>query len=249
MNGGMRRGLQLIAAEDTLNGEASAFLERFARKLKVDSAQHIGWLAFLNTITPSGYRGALPPSVRGELDAAHAVLHSYIRGRATLHALKKARSDAFNGANAAEQKAITSVLAAQRHLETNPNTLLDTHALRVVERYAGLAAHHAVAAICHCLDAAEEPAKGLRVLADISASRAYQAAGLGAARHFAFRVSALEQAEWELTRKNKKTSKEEILPLAGQIFHEYLGARWKSHQQVEVFRIEEFARWALASGL
>jgi hypothetical protein len=127
--------------------------------------------------------------------------------------------------------------------------LLDPHALRVVERYAGLAAHHAVAAVCHCLDAAEDPPKGLRVLSDVVASRAYQAAGLGAARHFAFRVSALEQAEWELTRKNRKTSREELLPLAGQIFHEYLGARWKTHQQLESFRLEEFAQWALAPGL
>ncbi len=249
MSEAAQRGLPLIAASDALRGDAPAFLERYARQLSENTPQHFGWLSYLTAIAPRGFRAALPPSIRAELESSINELRLYINGRSSIQAIKKSRSQAFHVASAAEKKAVSSVLAAQKQLASQPETLLDQHALRVVERYAALAAYHAVAAVCHSLDAVHKPQIGLKVLAEVGASRAYQAAGLGAARHYAFRLRALEQAEWELSRHQQKFTTEQLIPLAGQIFHEYLGTRWKTHQEVEALQLSEFASWALAPGL
>ena len=243
------RGLPLVAAEDALRGDAPAFIERYVRKLTLGSANHMGWLAFLSAITPRGFRATLPPSVREQLEKSSSELREYTTRKTSLQSLKKSRSLAFHLAPIAEKKAVASVLAAQERLTTQSSTLLDQHAMRVVERYAGLAAYHSVAAVCHSLDAAENPEAGLKALAEVSAARAYQAVGLGSARHLAFRRKALEQAEWELSRYQTQFSKEQLLPLSGQIFHEYLGNHWKTHQEIEALSLSEFAHWALGPGL
>jgi hypothetical protein len=77
----------------------------------------------------------------------------------------------------------------------------------------------------------------------IAGARAYQGAGLGAARQPEFKTRALEQARWETEELAGEAHGESLLAL--QSFHEYLGVRWKALYEVERSYIEEFVRWAL----
>jgi hypothetical protein len=79
----------------------------------------------------------------------------------------------------------------------------------------------------------------------VVASRAYQATALGAARHGEFRARAWEQAEWEAAREGALAD-HGVEGLALQVFHEYLGARWKSYADAERAAGYAFIEWALS---
>jgi hypothetical protein len=84
----------------------------------------------------------------------------------------------------------------------------------------------------------------LRVLQDIEGARAYQATGLGSARHTAFRKAAWDQAAWEAERAAGEAP-EQQLSLGVQVFHEFLGGRWRAHADAERLKMNEFVDWAL----
>jgi hypothetical protein len=135
---------------------------------------------------------------------------------------------------------------ARVQLSQGPATPLDSHADHVVLRYAKLAAHFSTSAVCHALDAVSEPATALEVMQDVEGARAYQAAGLGAARHAAFRAAAWDQASWESSRPGAVNSDAARSAIAVQVFHEYLGGRWRAHADVERGANTEFIKWALS---
>src|SRR5690606_11729231 len=128
---------------------------------------------------------------------------------------------------------------ARQHLGSAADTPLDPHADHVVDRYVGLAAHFTVSAVCHALDAVSDPQGALQVLEDVQGARAYQAAGLGAARHVAFSKAAFGQATWEAER-GRGGGAELRMSLAIQVFHEYLGGRWRAHADAERIKNDEF---------
>jgi hypothetical protein len=66
-------------------------------------------------------------------------------------------------------------------------------------------------------------------------------------RNPAFQAAALEQARFESAR----SPRQEDTPLGAlelQVFHEYLGARWRAHGDQERRASDEFIGWA-TSGL
>jgi hypothetical protein len=132
------------------------------------------------------------------------------------------------------------------HLSGGAACPLDPHADHVVDRYAGLAAHFTTSAVCHALDSVKDPKAALHVLEDVEGARSYQAAGLGAARHAAFRKAAWGQATWEAERTHNENAEALKMSLGVQIFHEYLGGRWRAHADAERLKNSQFLRWAVS---
>jgi hypothetical protein len=167
---------------------------------------------------------------------------------AQLPTLHSARARCFQAAPAIEDATALAVGRAQGHLTHDnghavPQTALDHHAAHVIDRYARLSAHHACAAACHALDAAATPTLALEVLEDARGALSYQRTALGAARQAALRAAALDQAQWERSRLR---AHEPTDALAVQIFHEYLGGRYKAYVDSERLAQDQFIRWALA---
>jgi hypothetical protein len=94
------------------------------------------------------------------------------------------------------------------------------------------------------LDATLDPAATLHVPGDVAGALAYQAAALGSARHSAFQKAAIDQAAWELER-HPETDPQGSGALSLLVFHEYLGARWRSHADLQREHIWSFVAWAL----
>ncbi len=157
--------------------------------------------------------------------------------------VRGARARCFQSVSAIEESTSRAVTAAGAHLPKSASSPLDPHADHVVDRYARLGAHFAVSAVCHTLDAIASPDAALDVLGDVEGARAYQLVGLGAARHPAFRKAAWDQAEWEASRPPRSDPSS----VAVQVFHEYLGGRWRRHADAIRSETESFVSWALSA--
>jgi hypothetical protein len=184
---------------------------------------------------------SVPPSVQGELIAALETASLWVSKKASESDVAGARAACFQAVSAIEDATVLAVKKAQAHLEQSAQTPLDPHADHVVERYARLAAHFTVSAVCHTLDAITSPEAALEVLGDVEGARAYQKTGLGSARHAAFRKAAWNQAEWEASRRDTAGAE----ALAVQVFHEYLGGRWRTHADAQRAESSAFLDWAL----
>jgi len=185
------------------------------------------------------------PTARAELCAGLATAESWARRQASDGDVRAARARCFAAAPLVERTTIEAVEKAAPYLGPQRKTRLDAHAESVVRRHVALSAHYACSAVVLTLDGIERPAQHALVPNQVCGAHAYRASGLGAARHGEFRANAWEQAEWELAREGA-VADHSVDALALQIFHEYLGARWKSQADRETVTQNEFIHWALA---
>jgi len=238
--------LAIVKEGETLEGKASPPFERLARSCSPGDSDHRGVISIALALTHRCITSTVPPSAIGDLLQGTTAVHLWLVGATTLDSAQKVRASIFQAANATETITRRAVTQATIKLRSSATSPLDQHADHVVERYAGLGAHFAVAGVCHLLDALEDPSIAQQVLQDIEGARAYQSVGLGAARHPAFRKAAWDQASWESSRLGgSKDGGSVQTSLALQVFHEYLGGRWRAHADAERIFVEDFVAWAL----
>lgn len=237
------RRLQVVDQAEQLRGLGPPAFERLARSAEKGSPGHRGLVMIVTTLAARATSTCLPPSAQIDLIAALETSRLWIRGNATESEVKSARARCFQAVSGIEE--ITSKAISRARVELGPGAAspLDLHADHVVDRYARLAAHFSVSAVCHSLDAVESPGVALEVLGDVEGARAYQLSGLGSARHPAFRKAAWDQAEWEASRPPRS----DPALLAVQVFHEYLGGRFRRHSDALRQETESFLNWALSA--
>lgn len=235
------RRLQVVDPPDELRGSGPPAFERLARSTPPGSAAHRGLVAICTTLASRAASTCLPPSAQIELTAALQTTRLWIVGKAAPEEVRSARARCFQAVSGIEAITSRAVLKAKAHLGQGAASPLDPHADHVVDRYARLAAHFSVSAVCHSLDSVEIPKAALEVLSDVEGARAYQLVGLGSARHPAFRKAAWDQAEWEASRPPRS----DPAMLAVQVFHEFLGGRWRRHADALRHETESFLNWAL----
>lgn len=237
--------LSVVEPGDQLVGGGPPAFERLARLAAPDSSDHRGVVMIAATLAARSVSTCVPPSAQAELHGHLASAFAWVRHEGSEKDVLSARATCFGAVSAIEDLTKKAVRKAQEHLKQEASCPLDPHADHVVERYAGLGAHFTVSAVCHALDSVKEPQSAISVLEDVEGARCYQAAGLGAARHAAFRKAAWGQASWEAER-TRSGSPELKMSLGVQIFHEYLGGRWRAHADSERMKNSEFLLWALS---
>lgn len=240
----MKRRLSLVGPAEELLGIAPPALERAARGCSVGDATHRGLLFSCATLARRAVTMCLPPKARGELSSGLEVVEGWARDLRTAGEVRTLRTQCFGAAPVIEQQTVEVVRDASAQLPPQRKTGLDAHAARVVQRHVALSAHYTVSAVVLCLDAVEQPARCAEVPNQVTGARAYQTTGLGAARFGEFRAKAWEQAEWESAREGT-TAGHSVEALALQIFHEFLGVRWKSQADLETLAQRDFIEWAL----
>jgi hypothetical protein len=238
-----KRRLSVIEPNEQLRGLGPPAFERLARRASVDSPAHRGLVLVCSTLARRATQIALPPSGQIELLTALETARLWVTGAASQEDVARARAHCFGSVSALEELTSRAISAARAHLPANKATPIDLHADHVVDRYARLGAHFAVSAVCHTLDAVAQPTAALDVPSDVEGSIAYQRSGLGSARHAAFRQAAWDQAQWEASRPPSADPK----LLSVQVFHEYLGGRWKAHAESVSLDHDAFLTWALSA--
>lgn len=238
-----QRRLQVVDPSQELRGAGPPAFERLARSASPGSPAHRGLVAIATTLASRAASTSVPPSAQVDLIAALETARLWVCRRATEKEVRAARARCFQAVTGIEELTSQAVSRANAHLGQTASTPLDHHADHVVDRYARLAAHFSVSAVCHSLDSVETPSAALEVLGDVEGARAYQLAGLGSARNPAFRKAAWDQAEWEAVRPPRT----ETAMIAVQVFHEYLGGRWRRHADALRIETESFLRWALSA--
>lgn len=236
--------LPLVAPGEELKGETPAEFERLLRRAIPESPEHRGLIMIVATLTRRAVTHCVPPSTSKILLRGLESAFAWAAGNDSAAPARLQRAACFSALPVVEKATVDAVTAAQK-LRPKSETVLDVHADQVVLRYASLAAHFATSAVCHSLDAIERPEAAAEVPRDIAGARAYQLAGFGSARNPEFRLRALEQAEWEAARETSKSMGHRMSELAPQIFHEYLGARWRAHSAAERLYADEFIAWAM----
>jgi len=242
------RRLSLVLPEHELPGHAPALFERLAKRARPGSTEHRGLLAVAQALAREAAWSCLPPSARKELQPAFSLVESIVAGRTTFESAaplaRGARASTFAALPTLEQLTRAAVSQAAEVQAAGPRTSLTEHAGHTLGRWLGLSVHHAVAAVCRTLESIESAEHALTVPSDASGALAYGRTALGSARSPAFQAAAIEQARFEHERAG---SAEPALraALEIQIFHEYLGARWRAHADQARLIQAEFIAWAL----
>ncbi|MEB2310701.1 MAG: hypothetical protein OZ921_00010 [Sorangiineae bacterium] len=241
-------GLRVVRAADQFTGAALPAFERAGKLARPGDATHRGLLMIAVTLARFAVRACSPPGSNALLLEGLDLTEGWAERGNDPERLARLRNDAFNSVVAVERKTVEAVASATKQLARGAPTLLDEHADLVVCRYAGLAANYAAGAALLTMDAVREPERVIGVPQQISGALAYQRVGLGPARSPELRASACEQAEWEHERQGAPPG-HGVGGIAIQLFHEYLGARWKDQSDAERARADEFCRWALGPSL
>ncbi len=239
-----RTRLPLVAPGEELAGAGPIDFERLCRAVHAGSLEHRGLITLVATLARQAVVSSVPPSAAATLLSGLDGALSWAAGTSDDKHVRSQRTLCFAALPVVERATVVAVRKAQA-LGSPDSSPLGQHADQVVLRYASLAAHFSTSAVCHTLDAVETAAAALEVPRDVAGARAYQLAGLGAARNPEFRARALAQAEWEAGRDTSRSLGHQTSALAPQIFHEYLGARWRMHAAAERASIETFIAWAL----
>ncbi len=225
-------------------GAAPPALERAARTCTVGDAMHRGLVVFAAQVARNVLAACAPPGSVATVFAALDIADRWATGTAPSDAVSKARSDAFTAASEVEQRTSDSVEHALAALPRKRATKLDAHADHVAVRHARLGATYACGTALLALDTVASAAQGALVVQQAAGALAYRATGLGAARSSELRDSAWSAAEWEAERLGRPGA-DTVRTLAIQLFHEYLGGRWKDHSDAHRIRFSEVAAWAL----
>lgn len=240
------RGLRVVLPEHELQGHAPLVYERLAKVARPGSAEHRGIVAIALALARHAVTRCLPPSARTHLVPAFATLEAFASGNipSGAKAARDARALAFSALPSIESQAKSAVERASQAMLAGRVGAIHDHAEHTLARFVGLSVHHAVAAACHALDAIEAPEPVLAVPSDACGALAYSRTALGSVRNPEFQEAAVNQARWE----HERAARERSVPLGAleiQIFHEYLGARWRAHADQERRTSDEFIAWAL----
>jgi hypothetical protein len=238
--------LPLIAASDALVGRAPATLERAARSCRKGDSMHKGIVHLSTTIVRHAVRTCVAPGIQQPLLDALGAAEQWARTGSDEHRIKRVRSDTFNAVVAVERRTLDAIRNALP--ETKPAAPFDRHADAVVLRYVGLAANYAAGAALLVLDSIQTPPDALAVPQQCAGALAYQAVGLGAARSKPLRQGAWRQAEWESERQGAPPGHGPEA-LAIQLFHEFLGAEWRTRSDAHRAYFFEFIDWLFAGAL
>jgi len=244
---GEQRRLQVVLPEHELTGHAPLVYERLTKVGRPGSPEHRGLLAIARTLGGQAAARCLPPSARASLAPAFVALEEFVRGgHPRSQSVRDVRANTFALLPSLEAQTQNAVARAAQVAPSGPTTALHEHAQHTLGRFLGLSVHHTVAALCHALDALENPEAALPVPSDTCGALAYSRTALGSARNPEFQAAALEQARFERERSSSQQAPPESA-LQVQIFHEYLGARWRAHADQERRLSDEFIAWALGS--
>lgn len=245
------RRLRIVLPDHELSGHAPHVFERLTKVSAPGSGEHRALVAVAHALVQSAVARCLPPSARRELGSALAIVEGFVTGRlsrtATSQAARDARATAFSALAHLEARTVAAVMQAeaQQPARTTPTELAE-HASHTLRRFVGLSVHHTVAALCHALDAIDTPAPALAVPSDVCGALAYSRTALGSARNPEFQAAAIEQARFEYDRSPQDDTSP-LRALQVQVFHEYLGARWRAHADEERHSTGEFIAWALSA--
>jgi len=237
------RRLNVVDPGDVLSGVAPVAFERAGKLCAAGDATHRGLLRIAVQIAEHGVRRIVAPSGRTTLAAGLGAASDWAAHDSDLKQVQRQRSECFAALAAIE----TATLRAVRASVTAPPgraTPLEAHAETVVWRYLRLAVRLAVEAVVLTLDGVTTPPQLAAVMQHVAAARAYQTTALGAARQPEFRLRAEQQAVLEAEQLGDASHAPEVLAL--QIFHEYLGVRWKVIHDAERATIDEFVSWGMA---
>jgi len=244
------RRLNIVLPQHELRGHAPQVYERLARTCRPRSQEHLGLVRVAYALAQRALVRCLPPSALQKLgpnlEALQGLLSSQTHDPRELELARAARAASFAVLPTLETLTIEAVLRAEAALHNGQRTSLHDHAAHTLARMLGLSVHHAVGALCHTLDALDEPEAALSVPSDTCGALAYSRTALGSVRNPAFQAAALEQARFEANRTPRL--REVPLPaLEVQVFHEYLGARWRAHGDEERRASDEFIGWAVGA--
>lgn len=245
--------LPLIGPSDELSGVAPREYERLVRGATRGDRAHVAAVGVAYSLASRAAFRALPPSSRAQLDVGFDALRRWLTAKESERQAASQNARAARGACYSAQKRVEStcrdaILRAMKSDARVAPSEIDEHADRVVLRYVGLGAHHALAALCHALDGVESPSALLEVPRDSAGAIAYLAVGLGSARHRPFREAAIQEARWQHEGTVEgQTGDWSLGAFALQLFHEYLGARWAKHEALARDENEAFLRWAIGS--
>ena len=205
---------------------------------------HQGLVRIAASLARHGLRRTVAPSARAPLVAGLDALDSWARGRLDGRQLGKLRSDCFQAIPAVERATLEAMRQSLAVELPRARTLLDEHADRVVWRYVRLAVRLAADAVILTLDGMASAPTLASVVQQVAAARAYQGVGLGAARQTELRERAVEQAAFEVRGLEVDAHSEAALAL--QVWHEYMGVRWKVLHDAERAYVDQFVGWALS---
>lgn len=237
--------LPLVAPRDELSGAHPLEFERLARSLTPSSPDHQGMIRVVVTLARTAVTPCVPPSWAKTLHEALDGAWSWSLGEISAGSVRTLRSQCFAALPLIE-KAAVQALERSGQLTQTGSSPFSQHSHHSALRYVSLAAHFATSAVCHSLDAIEKPAVAIEVPPDVAGARAYLKTGLGSARNPELSERAQAQAKWEAQREISQRLGQTEAALSLQIFHEYLGARWRALATSERQLLDAFLRWALS---
>ncbi len=236
------RRLNVVDPDDVLTGVAPIAFERDSKLCTPGDATHRGLLRIAAQVADHGLRRIVAPSGRAALAAGLAAASDWAASSQDLKNVRRQRSECYSAHGAIEAATLRAVRASLPALPERPSPL-EAHAETVVWRYLRLAIRLGVEAVVLTLDGVTTPTLLAAVMQHVAAARAYQTTALGAARQPEFRLRAEQQAALEAEQLRDASHAPDVLAL--QIFHEYLGVRWKVLHDAERTYIDEFVSWAL----
>jgi hypothetical protein len=235
-----RLRLPLVLPGHELSGQRPRGFERAAKSCQVGDLSHLSLVACAEIVARHVLLECLPPSAREPQERFLDVARDW--QAEGLAAVKRARTQAFDGAADAEQL----TLAALARATPSPfGDALDQQAALTVRRHAARGVHHAIACVLLTLDAITTPVAAISIAEEGAGAIAFTRVALGAARSKELRDAARERADWEV--EQLASNEQPAIALALQLFHEYLGAHWKDHADAQRARFEEFLDWAFPS--
>lgn len=237
------RRLNVVDPGDVLTGVAPVAFERASKLCAAGDATHRGLVRIAAQIANHALSRIVAPSARPALAAGLATATDWATHDRDLKHVRRQRSECYSALAAIET---TTLRAVRASLPAVPQVSgpLQAHAETVVWRYLRLALRLGVEAVVLTLDGVTTPTLLAAVIQHVAAARAYQTTALGAARQPEFRLRAEQQAALEAEQLRDTSHASDVLAL--QIFHEYLGVRWKVLHDGERAYIDEFVSWALA---
>ena len=240
----MKRRLTVVGPDDALTGVAPARFERASKTCRPGDPLHRGLVRIAAIVARHGLRRAVAPSARGPLVKALDALEPWARGELEARQLGRLRGDCFQTLQDIERATLDAMRHSLHIMHAPKQTLLDEHADRAVWRYVRLSVRLAAEAVILTLDGVASPPVLASVIQQAAAARAYQAVGLGAARQAELRERAVDQAIFEVRDLGTEAHSEAALAL--QVWHEFLGVRWKVLHDAERAYIDQFVEWALS---
>lgn len=250
----MKTRLPLVRPEEALDSGQTPAFERLVKRARVGSAEHAGAILCVGTLVRSAALTVVPPSAGPSVLAAVDPILSLARtvasgageqGRQELeNRVRKARGQLFGSIGGVCELSVGAVEKAVQ--PSGAASEMQQHARHVVLRYVSLAAYFCCSAACHTADGVDDPKLLLEALKDLVGARTYLRVGLGAARHpeFLDRAEAQASFESELATSRRLGHRKDALVL--QVFHEYLGSRFRTVARHEQSELDAAIEWALS---